>query len=104
MLVLTGILYFTLFGRWVLPRQRERGGVDAGSGRSMQGYVENTYGLRADMFEIRVPEGSIIVGHTLADLMVAHHMYILGTSYRGQKVIAPMADTNQTTKALSRST
>ncbi|MEX0277919.1 MAG: SLC13 family permease [Ruegeria sp.] len=92
MLVLTGVLYFVLFGRWVLPAQRERG-EDASSARSMQTYVENTYGLRADMFEIRVPEGSIIIGQTLADLMVAHNMYILGTSYRGHKVIAPMADT-----------
>ncbi len=92
MLVTTGVLYFVLFGRWVLPSQRDRG-ADAGSARSMQAYVENTYGLRADMFEIRVPEGSILIGHTLSDLMVAHHMYILGTSYRGHKVIAPMADT-----------
>ena len=92
MLVTTGVLYFVLFGRWVLPAQRERG-ADAGSARSMQSFIENTYGLRADMFEIRVPEGSILIGHTLADLMVAHHMYILGTSYRGHKVIAPMADT-----------
>ena len=92
MLVLTGVLYFVLFGRWVLPAQRERG-EDASSARSMQTYVENTYRLRADMFEIRVPEGSIIIGQTLADLMVAHNMYILGTSYRGHKVIAPMADT-----------
>ena len=92
MLVLTGVLYFVLFGRWVLPTQRDRG-ADGGSGRSMQSFVENTYGLRADMFEVRVPEGSILIGHTLSDLMVAHHMYILGTSYRGNKVIAPMADT-----------
>ncbi len=92
MLVLTGVLYFVLFGRWVLPAQRERG-EDASSARSMQAYVETTYGLRADMFEIRVPEGSIIIGQTLSDLMVAHNMYILGTSYRGHKVIAPMADT-----------
>ena len=92
MLVATGVLYFVLFGRWVLPAQRDRG-TDAGSARSMQTYIENTYGLRADMFEVRVPEGSILIGHTLADLMVAHHMYILGTSYRGHKVIAPMADT-----------
>ncbi|WP_425085422.1 SLC13 family permease [Ruegeria profundi] len=92
MLVLTGVLYFVLFGRWVLPAQRERG-EDASSARSMQAYVENTYGLRADMFEIRVPEGSIIIGQKLSDLMVAHNMYILGTSYRGHKVIAPMADT-----------
>lgn len=92
MLVATGVLYFVLFGRWVLPAQRDWG-TDAGSARSMQSYIENTYGLRADMFEVRVPEGSIIIGQTLADLMVAHHMYILGTSYRGHKVIAPMADT-----------
>ena len=92
MLVTTGILYFVLFGRWVLPKQRERG-ADAGKARSMESYIENTYGLRADMFEIRVPEGSILIGHSLADIMVAHHLYILGTSYRGHKVIAPMADT-----------
>ena len=92
MLVLTGILYFVIFGRWVLPKQRDRG-EDAGSARSVQAYIENTYGLRADMFEVRVPEGSIIIGHKLSDLMVAHHMYILGTSYKGHKVIAPMADT-----------
>ncbi len=92
MLVLTGVLYFVLFGRWVLPARRDRG-EDAGSARSMQAYIENTYGLRADMFEVSVPEGSILIGQSLADLMVAHHMYILGTSYRGRKIIAPMADT-----------
>ena len=91
-LVLTGILYFVLFGRWVLPRKRERGS-DASSAQTMQAYVKQTYGLQADIFEIRVPEGSILIGQTLSDLMVAHHMYILGTSYRGKKVIAPMADT-----------
>lgn len=92
MLLTTGVIYFVVFGRWVLPKQRERG-TDGGSARTMQSYIENTYGLRADMFEIRVPEGSILIGHTLSDMMVAHHMYILGTSYRGNKVIAPMADT-----------
>lgn len=92
MLVLTGVVYFVVFGRWVLPAQRDRG-EDAGSARSMQTYIEASYGLRADLFEVRVPKGSIIIGQTLADLMVAHHMYILGTSYRGHKVVAPMADT-----------
>jgi len=92
MLVTTGVLYFVIFGRWVLPSKRARGS-DAGSARSMQTFIENTYGLRADLFEVRIPEGSIIIGQTLADLMVAHHMYILGTSHRGLKIIAPMADT-----------
>ena len=92
MLVLTGLLYFVLLGRWILPGQRDRG-QDAGAARTMQMYVEKTYGLRADMFEVRVPEGSILIGQKLSDIMVAHHLYILGTSYRGHKVIAPMADT-----------
>ena len=92
MLLLTGLCYFVLLGRWVLPGQRGRGG-DAGAARTMQTYIEETYGLRADMFEVRVPEASLLIGQKLADVMVAHHMYILGTSYRGQKVIAPMADT-----------
>lgn len=92
MLVLTGVLYFVLLGRWILPDQRGRG-EDAGAARSMQAYVENTYGLRADMFEVSVPPGSILIGQTLADIMVAHHIYILGTLYKGHRVIAPMADT-----------
>ncbi|MEM9636956.1 MAG: SLC13 family permease [Pseudomonadota bacterium] len=91
-LVVTGILYFMLFGRWVLPVKRGRGS-DASSAQTMQAYIEGTYGLRADLFEVRVPAGSILIGQTLADIMVAHHLYILGTSYRGKKVIAPMADT-----------
>ena len=91
-LILTGIFYFLIFGRWVLPAKRERGS-DASSAQTMQAYIKQTYGLKADIFEINVPEGCIIIGQTLADLMVAHHMYILGTSYRGKKVIAPMADT-----------
>ncbi|MFK7875070.1 MAG: SLC13 family permease [Paracoccaceae bacterium] len=92
MLVATGILYFMIAGRWVLPKQGQRG-ADASAAQTMQSYIENTYGLRADLFEVEVPEGSILIGQTLADLMVAHHMYILGTSYRGKKVISPMADT-----------
>ncbi len=92
MLVLTGVVYFMLLGRWTLPGQRGRG-ADAGAARSMQTFVESTYGLRADLFEVRVPKGSILIGQTLSDIMVAHHLYILGTSYKGHKVIAPMADT-----------
>ena len=92
MLVTTGILYFLIFGRWILPKTRDYG-ADANSAQSMQVYIENTYGLRADFFEISVPEGSILIGEKLSDIMMAHHLYILGTSYRGKKVIAPMADT-----------
>ncbi|MEM6409311.1 MAG: SLC13 family permease, partial [Pseudomonadota bacterium] len=90
-LIATGILYFIVMGRWVLPGTSEK--EDATSGQSMQSYMRQTYGLNADIFEVLVPEGNILVGQTLNDIMDAHHIYIVGTDYRGKKVVAPMVDT-----------
>ena len=88
-LVVTGILYFILFGRWVLPRQSSKD--EGASAQSMRNYVKAIYGLKVDIFEVSVPEGNILIGHSLADLMDAHHIYIIGTDYRGKRVVAPMA-------------
>ena len=87
----TGILYFMVFGRWILPRQASKG--DSTSAQSMRAYVKATYGLKVDIFEVHVPEGNILIGHSLADVMDAHHIYIIGTDYRGKRVVAPMAAT-----------
>ena len=90
-LVITGILYFVIFGRWVLPNKASN---DSGvSAQSMRNFVKSTYGLKADIFEISVPAGSILIGHSLANIMDAHHMYIIGTDYRGKRTVAPMAST-----------
>ena len=90
-LVITGILYFIILGRWVLPLGKSN---DEGtSGQSMREYVKNTYGLQVDIFEVKVPERNILIGHSLADLMDAHHIYIIGTDYRGKRVVAPLATT-----------
>jgi di/tricarboxylate transporter len=91
LLILTGVLYFMVLGRWVLPATNEK--EDATSGQSMQAYMRQTYGLNADIFEVLVPEGNILVGQTINDIMDAHHIYIVGTDYRGKKVVAPMVDT-----------
>ncbi len=90
-LIVSGILYFVLFGRWVLPRTAK--GEEATAGQSMADYLKRTYGLKADLVEVLVPEGNILVGQTIGDMMDAHHMYIIGTEYRGMKVIAPRIDT-----------
>ena len=90
-LVITGILYFVIFGRWVLPNKAIN---DSGvSAQSMRNFVKSTYGLKADIFEVSVPAGSILIGHSLANIMDAHHMYIIGTDYRGKRSVAPMAST-----------
>ncbi len=90
-LIITGILYFVLLGRWVLP---QRAHDDAATrGQSVADYLKRTYGLKSDMVEVVVPEGNILVGHTIDDIMNAHHLYIIGTDYSGQKVINPRVTT-----------
>ncbi|MBZ0128526.1 MAG: SLC13 family permease [Rhodobacteraceae bacterium] len=90
-LVATGIVYFALFGRWVLPSAPKRDA--AAAGQSMAEYLKATYKLKADLVEVIVPAGNILVGQTIDDIMNAHHLYIVGTQYAGQKVIAPRLDT-----------
>ncbi len=90
-LVLTGILYFVLFGRWVLPGKSKKD--EATTAQSVKDYVKRLYGLKADIFEVVVPEGHLLVGQTLADMMEAYHLYIIGTYHHGQKWLAPPVET-----------
>ena len=90
-LIITGIVYFMLFGRWILPRRHGTG--EGTSAQSMLDYVKAVYGLKAVIFEVKVPDGNILIGHKLADIMDAHHIYIIGTDYRGKRIVAPMAST-----------
>jgi len=60
-LVISGILYFVLAGRFVLPVNKTEG-VEATS--TMQ-YFKDTYGLDFDLYEIEVPPGSELIGKTL---------------------------------------
>ncbi|MCY4243574.1 MAG: SLC13 family permease [Rhodobacter sp.] len=87
-LVLAGILYFVTLGRWILPAPKGR---DAQSGPTMAEYLKSTYGLKSDLVEVIVPDGNILLGHTLQDIMDAHHLYIVGQSHDGRKVIAPQS-------------
>ena len=90
-LVVTGILYFVFLGRWVLPNVFSR---EAGSaGYSVRDYLKNIYGLKSDLVEVVVPEGSILRGHTFADIMVSHNLYIVGSYHRGQRWFTPVIDT-----------
>jgi di/tricarboxylate transporter len=93
-LVVTGILYFTLFGRWVLPKGQKSG--DATSGQSLKDYLKKIYGLKTDIFEISVPEGHPCEGETFDDVMQRYHVYIIGSSYRGKRWFAPVIQTKIT--------
>jgi len=90
-LVLTGILYFVLFGRWVLPKTGARD--DGVSGQSMSEYMKRLYGLDADVFEVEVPSGSILISQTFDDLMAVQHVYVVGSYYQGSRYLSPVLNT-----------
>lgn len=62
-LVITGILYFVIAGRFVLPSTK---GDDANSTNTME-YFKEIYGLDCELMEVKVPAESPLVGKTLED-------------------------------------
>ena len=81
-LILTGIGYFLLLGRWVLPSTSSP--VEVASGTGTAEYLERVYGLHASVFEVDVPEGSPLAGEILADINNENNLYIISTFYRGK--------------------
>ena len=81
-LILSGIFYFLIFGRWVLPGDSVR--LDAATGHGTSEYLKRVYGLRADVFEVDVPAESDLVGQVLADINLENNLYIISTFYRGK--------------------
>ncbi len=81
-LILTGIVYFLVLGRWVLPGGSEK--VDGSAGQGTSEYLQRVYGLKASVFEVDVPGDSPLVGKLLADINLENNLYIISTFYRGK--------------------
>lgn len=90
-LVASGILYFVIFGRFVLPSKSDRD--DGVSARSLKDYFRDTYGFDTDIFEIELPEGCGIDGTTILDVTHEGHVAIIGTYHNGSRFFAPLVST-----------
>ena len=64
-LVATGIVYFVLAGRFVLPSQATDGRSAA---EDVTKYFQDVYGLDYELFEVGVPRDSDLIGKTLDDI------------------------------------
>jgi len=64
-LVVTGIIYFILAGRFVLPKTEKKEATTAGSAMK---YFQDVYGLDYDLFEVVVPASSPMVGKLVDDI------------------------------------
>lgn len=85
-LLVSGIAYFVIFGNWVLPAVHHRNGS---SGRSMHEYLKRLYGLDADIFEVSIPAGNLLLGEKIGEIMEAQHLYVIGYYASGNRIIAP---------------
>jgi di/tricarboxylate transporter len=88
-LVATGLIYFILFGRFVLPATNRD---DTGNAQSTLEYYNATYGLDGAVHEVNVPHGSLLVGHTIDDLQRAFKVQIVATCFQGKTYTAPPRD------------
>lgn len=74
-LVFTGIIYFVLAGRFVLPKMSAKS--DANKATNTMDYFQNIYGINYAMYEIIVPAESPLVGHILNDIEHDEHVRII---------------------------
>ena len=81
-LVITGILYFVVAGRFVLPKSTKENGTTA---ENTMDYFQDIYGIDYNLFEIVVPEGSELVGKLLEDIESSCRIRVIANKRSGQE-------------------
>ncbi len=88
-LVATGIIYFVLAGKFVLPKASpEATSAVAGSSK----YLEEVYGVDYMLFEVNVPEDSPLVGQVLNDIESLNKIRVIAVKAAGAGVRASRGD------------
>jgi di/tricarboxylate transporter len=72
-LIATGIAYFVIFGRFILPKTDTPGGESVDT----LAYFRETYSVGFSMVEIEVPEGSALIGLCLKDFEGANQVRVV---------------------------
>ncbi len=80
-LVATGILYFVIAGRFVLPKTKSE---SSASGSSTMRYFQDVYGVRYNISELVVMQGSQLVGQMLDDVESKYRIRIIATKIPGE--------------------
>ena len=80
-LVATGVIYFVLFGRFVLPTTRSEGTV----GTNTMSYFQDIYGIDYALFEVVVPADSTLVGLMLDDIESSAHIRVIATHRKNKE-------------------
>jgi di/tricarboxylate transporter len=81
-LLISGILYFVLAGRYVLPRTDAAGNV--GASDSLQ-YFHDVYGVDYSLSELVVPNDSGLIGKYLDDVETSYRVRIIAFKRSGEE-------------------
>jgi di/tricarboxylate transporter len=73
-LLASGIAYFVLAGRFVLPN---RSVENVTSGADAMEYFRNLYGLDYAVYEVLVPSGSTLIGQAINDIEQPNHLRVV---------------------------
>ncbi|HHJ14507.1 MAG TPA: SLC13 family permease [Gammaproteobacteria bacterium] len=84
-LVATGILYFVLAGRFVLPVETES--ESGTTGANTMAYFKDIYGIDYELYEVLVPDDSPLVGKQLDDVETQYRIRIIASQRAGQETL-----------------
>jgi len=88
-LITTGIVYFVVAGKYVLPNISEDTKANvAGSAK----YLEEVYGVDYMLFEVNVPEDSPLVGQVLDEIESEHKIRIIAIKAAGSSMRSSRGD------------
>jgi di/tricarboxylate transporter len=85
-LVATGLVFFLLFGKSVLPQGTS---VAAGRSTGTVRYMRRLHGVHAAVREVEVPEDSILVGMDIASVQLEYDIRIVASRYAGKVLVSP---------------
>ena len=79
-LVATGIIYFVLAGRFVLPATQAESST---SGSDPLSYIQEVYGVGYSLQELVVSESSLFIGQTLDEIESTHMLRVIASKRQG---------------------
>ncbi|MES9976659.1 MAG: SLC13 family permease, partial [Candidatus Thiodiazotropha sp.] len=80
-LIVSGIIYFLLAGRFVLPKTKSESST---SGTDPMQYFQDVYGLRYSLSEVVVTDESGLIGKQLDDIETAYRVRVIATKLTGE--------------------
>jgi di/tricarboxylate transporter len=81
-LVATGIIYFVVAGRFVLPTSKTESST---SGSDSMEYIHNVYGADYSLSELVITDGSDVIGKTLDDIESANRIRVIAGKLSGEE-------------------